>query len=79
VSKLLKIGIPILVALMMLVVVGTGIVFARNQDNQVSTQTVAADTGYYNSNWDNCPGSCGWGGWNGGNSGNYPPCYGYWR
>jgi hypothetical protein len=76
VGKLLKIGIPILVVLMMLVVVGTGVAFARNQDICVSAQTLAADTGYANGTWGYFPGHCGW---NAGNTGNYPPCYGYWR
>jgi hypothetical protein len=77
--KLLKIGVPILIMLLMLVVVGTGVVFAKNQSTSVSTQTVAADAGYSNGGWGYCQGSCGWGGWNGGNSENYPPCHGYWR
>ncbi len=74
-SKLLKIGIPILIVLMMLLVAGTGIAFAKNQYTSVSTQTVASDAGYANGGWGYCHGP--WG-WNAGNTGNYPPCYGYW-
>jgi hypothetical protein len=76
VSKLLRIGIPILILLLMLVVVSAGVAFAKNQDTPISMRTVAADTSYTNSGWGYCTGNCGW---NGDSTGNYPPCHGYWR
>ncbi len=83
-SKLFKIGIPTLIVLLMLIVVGTGIALAKGQDNPVSTGPAAAYDAYPNGNWAGCwnsggycPGPCGRGGWNGDNSGGYPPCHGY--
>jgi hypothetical protein len=83
VSKLFKIGFPILIVLLMLVVVGTGIVLAKGPDTSVSTRPAAYD-GYSGGTWAGCwnngsycPGPCGRGGWNGDNPGNYPPCHGY--
>jgi hypothetical protein len=84
VSKLFKIGIPILIVLLMLVVVGTGIVLAKEQDGSVSTGPAAAYDGSSNGTWAGCwnsggycPGPCGRGALNGDNAGNYPPCHGY--
>jgi len=84
VSKLFKIGIPILIVLLMLVVVGTGIALAKGQDTAVSTGPAAAYDGYPNGTWPGCwnsggycPGPCGRGGENGDNAGGYPPCHGY--
>jgi hypothetical protein len=76
-SKLFKVGIPILIVLLMLLVVGTGIALAKGPDITVSTQPAVTDIGP-NGGWGYCPGPY-WGGWSGGNSGNYPPCHGYWR
>jgi hypothetical protein len=83
VSKLFKIGIPILIVLLMLVVVGTGIVLAKEQDGSVSTRPAAYDSssnGTWAGCWNSggyCPGPCGRGASNGDNAGNYPPCHGY--
>lgn len=89
-NNLLKIGIPILIVLLMLVVVGTGIVLAKERDNSVLTGPAAAYDGY-----SNCRGAGSWnggycsgqgagygpGGCCGGNlgtyQGNYPSCHGY--
>ena len=77
-DKLLKIGIPIVIVLLMLLVVGTGILLARGQDTTVSARPTASYAGYSNGNWVGCGGYCGGsGGWYGGNSGNYPPCHSY--
>ena len=85
VNKLLKIGIPILIVLLMLVIVGTGIVLAKERDNSVLTGPGAAYDGYPNCRGAGCGGYCpgpgagsGPGGCCGGNSGNYQPsCHGY--
>jgi hypothetical protein len=82
VSKLIKIGIPVIIVLLMLVVVGTGIVLARENNNVVSTGSSAAYAGNSNGNWAGCwnnggycPGPCGRGTSNGDNpSGNLPSC-----
>ena len=89
-NKLLKIGIPILIVLLMLVIVGTGIVLAKERDTSVLTGPVAAYDGYSNCRgagcWNGgysgyCPGpeaGYGPGGCCGGNPGNYQPsCHGY--
>jgi hypothetical protein len=86
VNKLLKIGIPILIVLLMLVIVGTGIVLAKERDTSVLTGPAAAYDGYPNCRgagcWNGgyCPGpgaGYGPGGCSGGNSGNYQPsCHG---
>jgi len=89
VNKLLKIGIPILIVLLMLVIVGTGIVLAKEPDTSVLTGPAAAYDGYSNCRgagcWNGgyCPGTgAGYGpggccGGNSGNSGNYQPsCHG---
>ena len=85
-DKLLKIGIPVIIALLMLIVVGTGIVLAREGNTAVSTRPAAYDSdpdGTWGGCWYNgayCPGPCGRGGTYGGNqgssapSGNLPPC-----
>lgn len=92
-SKLFKIGIPIMIVLLMLIVVGTGIALAKGQDTAVLTRPAAYD-GYSGGT---CPGGClnnggcwnsggycpgpgagyGPGGCCSGNTGNYPPCHGY--
>jgi hypothetical protein len=87
VNKLLKIGIPIFIVLLMLVIVGTGIVLAKEPDTSVLTGPGAAYDGYPNCRgagcWDGgyCPGpgaGYGPGGCCGGNPGNYQPsCHGY--
>jgi len=87
VNNLLKIGIPILIVLLMLVIVGTGIVLAKERDNSVLTGPTAAYDGYPNcrgaGSWNGgyCPGpgaGYGPGGAYGGTSGNYQPsCHGY--
>ncbi len=79
-SKLFKIGMPILIVLLMLIVVGTGIALAQGPLTAPSTGPVTADAGYANGGYGYCPGPCGgWGGWNGTSTGNYPPCHAYWR
>jgi hypothetical protein len=86
VDKLLKIGIPVIIVLLMLLVVGTGIVLAREGNTTISTRP-ATNAGYPNGTgagcWYNgsyCPGPCSVGGAYGSNpgsstpSGNLPPC-----
>jgi len=84
VNKLYKIGIPFLIVLLMLVVVGTGIALAQGPQPGAYTGTGAPCAGYCGGSpancWSNagyCPGPCGSGGWNGGNNGNYPSCHGF--
>jgi hypothetical protein len=89
VRRFYKIGVPILIVLSMLVVVGTGIALAKGPDTAVSTQPAVYDgspgstcpggcniSGCWNGGG-YCPGPCGRGGEYGTNSGNYPPCHGY--
>jgi hypothetical protein len=85
-SNLLKIGIPVIIVMLMLIVVGTGMVLARGGNTAVSTgPTISA--GYPSSTWAGCwyngsycPGPCGRGGAYGNNpdnstpSSNLPPC-----
>jgi len=66
VSKLYKMGIPILIVLSMLVVVGTGIALAKGPDTAVSTQAAAYD-GSSGGTWAGC--------WNGGGCGNSGGCW----
>lgn len=76
-DKLVKIGIPVIIILLMLIVVGTGIVLARERDVPVATGSAAYDTNVAGccSNGGYCPGPCGRGASNGDNpSGNYPSC-----
>ena len=82
-NKLFKIGIPVFIVLLMLIVVGTGIALAKGTDDAFSAATTT-NAGYANGNWAGCwnnsgycPGPYGWGGGSGSNSGSYPPCHGY--
>jgi hypothetical protein len=84
-SKLFKIGIPIIIVLLMLVVVGTGLVLAKEQNTSTVATNAVNDAGYSNGTWVGCDGYY-WGQGGGygrgeyeGNSGNYPPCHGYWQ
>jgi hypothetical protein len=84
VDNLLKIGIPIMIVLLMLVVVGTGLLLARERDTSALTRTTVSYAGYSNATWVGCGGYCtavgaayGPCGWYGGNSGNYPSCHAY--
>ena len=81
-DKLVKIGIPVIIVLLMLIVVGTGIVLAKERDVPVTTGSAAYD-GVRAGCWNNggyCPGPCGRGGAYGNNpdnstpSSNLPPC-----
>jgi hypothetical protein len=79
-----KIGIPIMIVLLMLVVVGTGVLLARERDTSALTLPTALYAGYSTGTLVGCSGYCsaagaayGPGGWYSGNSGNYPPCHGY--
>jgi hypothetical protein len=82
-DKLLKIGIPTIIVLLMLIVVGTGIVLAKGPDTAVSTRPAAYDgstSGTWAGCWNSggyCPGPCGRGGGYENNTGNYPSCHGY--
>lgn len=83
-DKILKIGIPIIIVLLMLVVVGTGVLLARGSNTSVLTRPTASYADYSPGTWAGCGGYCtgqgagyGPGGWYGGNSSNYPPCHGY--
>jgi len=77
VDKLVKIGIPVIIVLLTLIVVGTGIVLAKDRDVPVATGS-AAYNGTWTGCWSNggyCPGPCGRGASNGDNpSGNNPSC-----
>jgi hypothetical protein len=89
VRRFYKIGVPILIVLSMLAVVGTGIALAKGPDTAVSIQPAVYDGSsggtcpggcnisgcWYGGGY--CPGPCGRGGESGTNSGNYPPCHGY--
>jgi hypothetical protein len=80
VDKLLKIGIPIMIILLMLVVVGTGLLLARGSNTSALTRPTASYAGYTTGTWVGCGGYCtgaGAGYGPGGNSGNYPSCHGY--
>jgi hypothetical protein len=80
VDKLLKIGIPIMIVLLMLVVVGTGLLLARGSNTSALTRPTASYAGYTTGTWVGCGGYCtgaGAGYGPGGNSGNYPSCHGY--
>jgi hypothetical protein len=84
VDKLLKIGIPIMIVLLMLIVVGTGLLLARERNTSTLTRPTASYAGYSNGTLVSCGGYCsgqgaayGPGGLYGGNSGNYPPCHSY--
>jgi hypothetical protein len=88
VRRFYKIGVPILIVLSMLAVVGTGIVLAKGPDTAVSTQPALYDGSsggtcpggcnirgcWYGGGY--CPGPCGRGGEYGTNSGNFPSCHG---
>ena len=88
-SRFYKIGVPILIVLSMLAVVGTGIALAKGPDTAVSPQPAVYDgssagtcpggcniSGCWNGGG-YCSGPCGRGGWNEDNSGGFPPCHGY--
>jgi hypothetical protein len=80
VDKLLKIGIPIIIILLMLIVVGTGLLLARGSNTSALTRPTASYAGYTTGTWVGCGGYCtgaGAGYGPGGNSGNYPSCHGY--
>jgi hypothetical protein len=80
VDKLLKIGIPIMIVLLMLIVVGTGLLLARGSNTSALTRPTASYAGYTTGTWVGCGGYCtgaGAGYGPGGNSGNYPSCHGY--
>ena len=76
-DRLVKIGIPVIIILLMLVIVGTGIVLAKERDVPVTTGSAAYDSSWAGC-WNNggyCPGPCGRGSSNGYNpSGNSPSC-----
>jgi hypothetical protein len=79
VNYMLKIGIPIMIVLLMLVVVGTGLLLARQNTSALARPT-ASYAGYTTGTWVGCGGYCtgaGAGYGPGGNSGNYPSCHGY--
>jgi hypothetical protein len=82
---MLKIGIPILVVVLMLVI-GTGIVLAKQADASVLGGPTVSYDGYRSGGWGGCwnSGYClgpgagyGLGGWSDNNPANYPPCHGY--
>jgi hypothetical protein len=80
VDKLVKIGIPIMIVLLMLVVVGTGLLLARGSNTSALTRPTASYAGYTTGTWAGCGGYCTGAGaayGPGGNSGNYPSCHGY--
>jgi hypothetical protein len=86
-SKIFKIGIPVLIAVLMLVI-GTGLVLAKQNDTPVLTGPTASYDGYLGGTWEGCwnNGYCsgpgvgyGPGSWSRNNPANYPPCHGYWR
>jgi hypothetical protein len=74
-KKVLKFGIPVLVAVMVLIM-GSGIVLAKNDVPGLTGSKASYDGGYWT-----CPGAYyGPGGRSGDNDANYqPPCHGYWR
>jgi hypothetical protein len=81
VDKLLKIGIPIMIILLMLIVVGTGLLLARGSNTSTLARPTASYAGYSTGTVPSC--CLGQGGFYGGNSGNtgntgnpanLPPC-----
>ena len=78
-SNIIRIGIPVIIVLLMLLVVGTGVILARGTENAVTASPAIAagnQVGSWAGCWYNgtyCPGPCGRGLWNGDNSGNTPP------
>jgi hypothetical protein len=78
-SNLIKIGIPVIIVLLMLLVIGTGVILARGPETTVTTApviTAGNQAGNWAGCWYNgtfCPGPCGRGLLNGDNSGSTPP------
>ena len=78
-SNLIKIGVPVIIVLLMLLVVGTGVILAKGTETTVTTApaiTAGNQVGTWAGCWYNgtyCPGPCGQGLWNRDNSGTIPP------